>query len=77
MRCCLLGVIIGILISAACVYYFHRWKNPEHSSDDMKKIEQTWESAKSTGDKMIESVKPYAGQPQSSPENTKDNTLEN
>ena len=58
------GVIVGFILATAIAgtafYFLALRKNPELSAQGMQQIEKTWEKAKQTGDKAIESAKPYA-----------------
>ena len=58
------GVIVGFLLAmflAGAAYYFFCIKtNPELSRKSMQQVEESWNKTKSSGDQMIEKIRPYA-----------------
>lgn len=61
---CACGIFIGFILASAAsaylYYHFHLRNDSELSAKGMQQIEEKWNQAKNSGDKVIETIKPYA-----------------
>lgn len=61
------GFILAMLLAGAAYYYFCIKTNPELSQKSMQQLEDGWSKTKSSGDQVIEKIRPYAAPQQETP----------
>ncbi len=64
------GFVLALLLGAAAFYFFYLKENPDAAAEGMEQIEQKWENTKKSGDKVIDTIKPFVPQ-KTKPENEK------
>jgi hypothetical protein len=53
-------VLLAMFLAGAAYYFFCIKTNPELSRKSMQQVEEGWNKTKSSGDQMIEKIRPYA-----------------
>ena len=55
-----IGFVLAMLVSGAAYYYFHLRRDPDASARGMQQLEERWERTKESGDRVLDTIRPYA-----------------